>query len=85
MVDMPTNPPPVGGPTGPNEEQKVNIPVPGKGFKAKPMTFLGMYFNSEQASQLWQTVIQTINSQIDKDKAKALKALRKLRGDQEDE
>ena len=86
MVNSPTNPPPIGGPTSPQGEPKVNdIKVPGKGFTAQPMTFLGMYFNSKEATQLWQTVIQTINSEIDKDKAKAIKAIRKMREDQQDQ
>lgn len=82
---MPTTPP-TGGPNapqGPHLPEEKN-PVSQKGFKAKPMTFLGMYFDSENATKLWQSIIQTVNREIEKDKAKALEALRKLREDSQD-
>lgn len=46
---------------------------------AKPMTFLGMHFNAKEAAQLWNVIIQQVSSQIRKEQAKALKALRKLK------
>ena len=53
----------------------------GKGGEvdAKPMTFLGMHFNSDEAKQLWNILIQSLNSQISKEKDKALAALKKLK------
>ena len=85
MVDMPTTPP--SDPSSPHKAEKTEpkIQVPGRGFKAKPMTFLGMHFNAKEATQLWQVIIQTLNREIEKDKEKALKALRKLREDSENQ
>jgi hypothetical protein len=85
MVHTPPTPPPTGpgSPQGPHAE----APRPAKkgGFHYKPMTFLGMHFNSDQATKLWQAVIQMLNSAIQKDKERAVKALRKLRGDAADQ
>ncbi len=51
----------------------------GKGGKieGKPMTFLGMHFTAEEAGKLWQTIVQSINSQISKDKDKAIEQMKK--------
>ncbi len=46
---------------------------------AKPMTFLGMHFNAKEAGQLWNAIIQQVNSQIQHEQKRALKAIRKLR------
>jgi hypothetical protein len=53
----------------------------GKGgeIDAGPMTFLGMHFNSKEAKQLWNILVQNLNSQISKEKDKALAALKKLK------
>ena len=50
-------------------------------ISAKPMTFLGMHFTGPEAEKLWDVLIQQINSQIQHEQARALKALRKLRKD----
>lgn len=51
----------------------------GKGgsIEAKPMTWLGMHFTAEEAGKLWQTIVQSINSQISKDKEKAIEQMKK--------
>jgi hypothetical protein len=72
------------GPSSPEHSKEAELmrqSVPGKGIKAKPMHFLGMYFNSEQASQLWQVIIQAVGREIDKEKTKMIKAIRKMRPD----
>jgi len=43
------------------------------------MTFLGMDFTAEESKQLWNVLIQNINSQIAKQKDRALAALKKLK------
>ena len=43
------------------------------------MTFLGMYFDADQAKKLWNVIIQSINNQIQKDNDRALKAIKKLK------
>lgn len=45
----------------------------------KPMTFLGMHFTGPEAEKLWNAIIQQINSSIQHEQARALKAIRKLR------
>jgi hypothetical protein len=67
----PAAPPPDAVARGVDEQQK-------KGFEYKPMTFLGMYFNSDEAKKLWQIIIQNISQQISKDQARALAAIKKL-------
>lgn len=44
------------------------------------MTFLGMYFNSEEATKLWTILIQNISHEIDRDTQKSVEAIRKMRG-----
>ncbi len=46
---------------------------------AKPMTFLGMHFTGPEAEKLWDSILQGISSTIQKDQAKSLAAIRKLR------
>jgi hypothetical protein len=86
MVNMPSSPPPINpnAPQGPQQPED-NAQVPGKGFKAKPLEFLGMYFNSEEATKLWQSVIQLVNREIEKDKAKSIKAIKNFSKDQDDQ
>jgi hypothetical protein len=77
MGNIPTTPPTGGGPPnvqGPQPDS--GTPVPGQGFKAKPLHWLGMEFSSEEAAKLWQNVIQLVNQEIEKDKQKAVKAIR---------
>lgn len=86
MVNTPSTPPPT-GPSNPQGAQHVDdkIQVPGKGFEAKPMTFLGMHFDSKEATKLWQVIIQSVNREIEKDKEKAIKAIRDFREKSEGE
>ncbi|OGN64338.1 MAG: hypothetical protein A3E80_01605 [Chlamydiae bacterium RIFCSPHIGHO2_12_FULL_49_9] len=67
--------PPVGA------EEKAKGPRYGQGgqVKGEPMTFLGMDFTAEESKQLWNVLIQNINSQIAKQKDRALAALKKLK------
>ena len=46
---------------------------------AKPLTFLGMHFTGPEAEKLWNTILQQVNSQIQHEQARALKAMRKLK------
>ncbi len=52
---------------------------------AKPMTFLGMHFNAKEAGQLWNSIIQQVNSQIQHEQKRALKAIRKLKKSEQSE
>ena len=69
-------------PSGPHEPQGPTKPETphhsAGGFKVKPMTFLGMHFDADQSKKFWGIIIQSVNGQIQKDKDKALKALKKL-------
>ncbi len=51
---------------------------------AKPMTFLGMHFTAKEAGQLWNAIIQQINSSIQHEQKRAIKALRKIRKSEQD-
>ncbi len=69
-------PPSSAEPTG----HKAKAPPPQYGkMTAKPLTFLGMHFTGPEAEKLWDAIIQQINSQIQHEQARALKAIRKLR------
>lgn len=87
MVDKPSSPhpsTPSQGPTqGPEEAKKKTKPFTYHGGQivAKPMTFLGMHFDKEQAQKLWNILTQNICNAINKDKDRAIKAIRKLRAD----
>lgn len=48
-------------------------------FHAKPMTFLGMYFDSEEATKLWTILLQNFSREIERDTQKAVAAIRKMR------
>lgn len=67
------------GPQEPTSKGSSGIHYKGGQIEAKPMTFLGMYFDADQAKKLWNTIIQAINNQIQKDNDKALKALKRLK------
>lgn len=76
----PTKPPHIpherAGPT----DHKSKSPPPEYGkITAKPLNFLGMHFTGPEAEKLWDAIIQQINTQIQHEQARALKALRKLR------
>lgn len=54
-------------------------------FEYKPMTFLGMQFNADEAKKLWTVILQNVSLQIEKEKAHSLKALKKLKPGHEDD
>lgn len=85
MVNSPTSPGPI-NPNAPQGSQKVGDEnrVPPAGFKTKPMRWLGMNFTAEQSAQLWQAIMQSVNSEIQKDKEKSIKAIRNIGKDSED-
>lgn len=78
MVDSPNigptpeSPQPVSGPgnTGSTPQQP--------GWNPKPLTWLGMSFDSAETKKLWQIISQNVNQQIQHEQAKAIEALRKL-------
>jgi hypothetical protein len=45
-------------------------------WDAKPLTFLGMHFDSQESKKLWTILEQSIARQIQKDKDKAIQALK---------
>ena len=66
------------GPAG--EAGKSKGPPPQYGsITAKPMTFLGMHFTGPEAEKLWSVMMRQLSAQIQKEQARTLKALRKLR------
>ncbi|MES2273426.1 MAG: hypothetical protein V4487_04485 [Chlamydiota bacterium] len=83
MVDKPhmdpKTKPPVDGGVKSSESTTGTPHYKGGQIEAKPMTFLGMQFTGAEAQKLWNVIIQTVNSQISKDKDRAIKAIRKLR------
>jgi hypothetical protein len=85
MVDSPPSPPPI-NPNAPQGSPKVGdeSQVPPAGFKTKPMHWLGMDFTAEQSAQLWQAITQSVNSEIQRDKEKSIKAIRDLGKDSDD-
>lgn len=82
-IDPPKNPHTHGHPpVDPTGAHKAKGPPPQYGkATAKPMTFLGMHFTGPEAEKLWDVMIRQIGAQIQKEQARALKALRKLRKD----
>jgi hypothetical protein len=71
--DQPTPQPPV----DPTHQEKG--PPPQYKGTDKPITWLHMHFTGPEAEKLWNSIIQQVNTSIQKDQARALKALRKLR------
>lgn len=63
---------------GETHSPKSPPPAYGK-ITAKPMTFLGMHFTGPEAEKLWNVITKQVCSAIQKQQARALKALRKLR------
>lgn len=63
----------------PSDKQHKGPPPQFGKVTANPMTFLGMHFTGPEAEKLWNTIIQQINTSIQHEQARALKALRKLR------
>ncbi len=80
-VDPSKNPETHGNkPADPAASHKAKGPPPQYGkVSAKPMEFLGMHFTGPEAEKLWNIMLRQIGAQIQKEQAKALKALRKLR------
>lgn len=73
MVGGLSSTPPTGGAPSPDG----NDPLKGdsnKNFEQKPMKWLGMQFDSKEATQLWKVIIQSLNSEIEKDKEKTKEA-----------
>lgn len=85
MVNTPSTPPPTGPiiPQGAQHPEDKSL-TSAKGFEAKPMTFLGMYFDSKEATKLWQGIIKTIGDEIERDKQKAIKAIKEFGKEGED-
>lgn len=82
MVDSAKPPHPVSGPSNPEGPSHIKPkgPPPAYGeVTAQPMTLLGMKFTGPEAEKFWEALMQQINSQIQHEQARALKALRKLR------
>ncbi len=54
-------------------------------FKEKPITWLGMHFSSKEASKLYETIIQSIGQEIQKDQQAMITAMKQMREDMEDQ
>ena len=80
MIDNPVNPPSSQPPSGaqPPASEGTSSVKKGQVF-ARPMTFLGMQFTGDQAQKLWNILIQTLNSAIQRAQERAMKALAKLK------
>lgn len=89
MVDKPHVGPkgtPSSSPQPPETAQKPPKTFPQKGaVSAHPMTFLGMQFTGKEAQELWNVLIQTISRAIQDDQDRAVKAIKKLSPEHEDE
>ena len=48
-------------------------------FTTEPMTFLGVYYDSEDAQKLWTLLLQNLNRQIQHETARAIDTIRKNR------
>jgi hypothetical protein len=77
MVGSSSTPPPT-GPASPQGTPQPHEKSEGKGYKAKPMHFLGMNFDSKEAGQLWKVICQQVSAAIQKENDRAMKALKKL-------
>lgn len=79
-MPSPTNPtPPPAQPDSPKAaavKAKVAHLPKGGNIEAKPLKFLGMQFDEEETKKFWNIIIQMVNSQIQKDKAKGVKAIK---------
>jgi hypothetical protein len=64
---------------GPKPAHPTEPTSPKKGWNPKPLRWMGMTFDSEQTKQLWNTISQTIGQAIERDKARVVAALKKLR------
>ncbi|MBF8263994.1 MAG: hypothetical protein HW387_1659 [Parachlamydiales bacterium] len=93
MVNMPNTPPPIDPSLikklrqaeEAQEEAKTDKKLSPHEYHAKSMTFLGMYFDSYHATKLWESIIQTIGNQIQKDKDAAVKAIRNFGKDESEQ
>lgn len=68
-------PPPIASSPDPKSPASMPMRMTGS-YQYQPTTFLGMQFDAEQTKQLWESILQTVSSQIEKDKKKAIKATR---------
>ena len=50
-------------------------------FQEKPFTWMGMNFDSKQATQFYQVLVQSIGQEISKDQQNQIEALRQIRED----
>lgn len=78
MVSKPNMNPndPIHGPKPPQPSEPAS---PTKAWNPKPLHWMGMTFDAEQTKQLWNTISQSIGQAIERDKKRALEALKKLR------
>jgi hypothetical protein len=77
MVSKPNMNPdntPIKGPT----PSPADAETPSKTWTPKPLTWLGMSFDAQQTKQLWSTISQSIGQAIQKDKERAVEAIKKL-------
>ncbi len=63
---------------GPNPISDSQPAAPSKTWNPKPLNWMGMSFNSEQTKQLWSVISQTIAQAIQKDRDRAVAAIKKL-------
>ncbi|MEN9655045.1 MAG: hypothetical protein RL235_1157 [Chlamydiota bacterium] len=77
-IDPNTPQSPIAKPSASGKEPKA-FTYHGGQVAAKSMTFLGMHFDSKEAQKLWNVLIQNLNREIQKDQAKSVKALKKMR------
>lgn len=72
--------PPSGSPQNVPADQPSNL----QNYNPPEVTWLGMKFVGEDAKNLWQVIMQTVSSAIEKEKQKAVEAIRKMRPENED-
>ncbi len=81
MVDSP-NVNPSGKSHGADQNGDAGKSAP-KSWHPKPLKWLGMTFDSDQTKKLWSIISQNISSAIDHDKAQAIKAIKKMNPEQD--
>ncbi len=79
MVKPIDSTPPADNPSPATGAKKPATPPLYGSASAKPMTFLGMRFTGPEAEKLWGVIIQQINTSIQHEQARMMKALKKLK------
>lgn len=82
MVDIPSNLPPItSDKTQQTNKADASIPSGGVDLTGMPQPFPGLDMTSKEKQQFWNTMMNQMNTVINKNTEKAREALRKLKAD----